>query len=135
MGRRRIRTGVAAMGVAVVVAIGAAIAGSPDTPSLETLLKADLERVEGTEVVVSRVTLPPSTTLPRHWHPGEEFAYVVEGSVTLWQEGREDIVARAGDAVRIPLKQVHTAITKDEGATILVFRVHEKGKPERYPVE
>jgi quercetin dioxygenase-like cupin family protein len=119
----------------VVVVIGAAIAGSPDAPSLETLLKADLERVEGTEVVVSRVTLPPRTTLPRHWHPGEEFAYVVEGSVTLWQEGREDIVARAGDAVRIPLKQVHTAITKDEGATILVFRVHEKGKPERYPVE
>ena len=91
MGRARIRPGVAAVGMTVVVVIGAAIAGSPDAPSLETLLKADLERVEGTEVVVSRVTLPPRTTLPRHWHPGEEFAYVVEGSVTLWQEGREEL--------------------------------------------
>lgn len=102
---------------------------------LETLMKAVLEGVDGTEVIVSRVTLPPNTSLPKHWHPGEEFAYVLEGSATLWQEGKEDIVCKAGDAVKVPLKQVHTAITKDVGATFLVFRVHEQGKPERVPVE
>jgi hypothetical protein len=37
--------------------------------------------------------------------------------------------------LKVPLKQVHTAITTEEGATILVFRVHELGKPERVPVE
>lgn len=104
-------------------------------PRLETLLQAVLEGVPGTEVIVSRVTMPPNTTLPKHWHPGEEFAYVLEGSVTLWQKGKEDIVAGPGDALKVPLKQVHTAITKDEGATILVFRVHEQGKPERVPVD
>ena len=104
-------------------------------PNLETLLKAVLEGVDGTEVIVSRVTIPPNTSLPKHWHPGEEFAYVIEGSVTLWQEGKDDLVGKQGDVVKIPLKQVHTAVTKDEGATILVFRVHEQGQPERYPVE
>lgn len=99
------------------------------------MLKATLEGVDGTEVIVSRVTMPPNTTLPRHWHPGEEFGYVLDGSVTLWQEGKEDILCSRGDVVMIPLKQVHTAITGDEGVSILVFRVHEQGEPERVPVE
>jgi quercetin dioxygenase-like cupin family protein len=116
--------------------------GSPDDkstgtpgPVLETLLKSVLEGVSSTEVIVSRVTIPPNTSLPKHWHPGEEFAYVLEGSATLWQKGKDDIVCNQGDVIKVPLKQVHTAITKDEGVTILVFRVHEKGKPERVPVE
>ena len=102
---------------------------------LETLLKAVLEGVDGTEVIVSRVTIPPNTSLPKHWHPGEEFAYILEGSVTLWQKGKDDIVGKPGDVLKVSLRQVHTAITKDEGATILVFRVHEQGQPERVSVE
>ena len=102
---------------------------------LETLLKTRLEGFDGGEIIVSRVSLPPHTSLPKHWHPGEEFAYVLEGSVTLWQDGKEDILCKAGDVVKVPLEQVHTAVTQDEGAVILVFRVHEAGKPERVPVE
>ena len=104
-------------------------------PVLENLLRSLLEGVEGTEVIVSRVSIPPNTSLPKHWHPGEEFAYVLDGSLILWQEGKEDIVAKQGDVAKVPLKQVHTAITKDEAATVLVFRVHEKGQPERILVE
>ena len=51
------------------------------------------------------------------------------------QEGKADIVMKAGEAIKIPLKQVHTAITGSEGVTALVFRVHEKGQPERVPAE
>ena len=58
---------------------------------LENLLRSQLAGAEGIEVIVSRVTIPPNTSLPRHWHPGEEFAYVLEGTVTLWQKGKEDI--------------------------------------------
>lgn len=104
-------------------------------PKLESLLRAVLEGVDGTEVIVSRVTLPPNSSLPKHWHPGEEFAYVLEGSVTLWQKGEEDLVGKAGDVMKVPLKKIHTAVTKDEGATILVFRVHEQGQPERIPAD
>ena len=104
-------------------------------PKLENLLRANLEGFKGGEVIVSRVTMPPHTSLPKHWHPGEEFGYVLEGTVTLWQEGKDDIIAKPGDVVKVPLKQVHTAITTDVGATILVFRVHEEGKPERVLVD
>jgi len=110
-------------------------AETPSGPKLENLMRAQLEVLAGGEIIVSRVTIPPHTSLPKHWHPGEEFAYILEGSCYLWQDGKEDLLGQAGDVLKVPLKQVHTAVTKDEGATILVFRVHETGKPERVMVE
>ena len=104
-------------------------------PDLVTLLAGQLERVEGTEFVVSRVKIPPNMSLPKHWHPGEEFVYVIEGKVTLWQDGKEELVFTAGDAAKVPLKQIHTAITGEEGVDLIVFRVHETGKPERVLVD
>jgi quercetin dioxygenase-like cupin family protein len=104
-------------------------------PKLESLLKAKLEGVSGTEVVISKVQIPANTSLPKHWHPGEEFAYVIKGNVTLWQKGKEDRLISEGEAVKVSLKQIHTAKTGNEGVTLLVFRVHEEGKPERVMVE
>jgi len=103
--------------------------------TVERLLSSQLEGAEGFDVIVSRVTMPPNTSLPKHWHPGEEFAYVLEGSSILRRDGMADQTAGPGDVVHIPMQQVHTAVTTDEGATILVFRVHEHGKPERVLVE
>jgi quercetin dioxygenase-like cupin family protein len=145
--KRRIAAGIviAACGLAVVGFTRGSLAHEsqsetaakepPPGLKLETLLSAALDGVDGTEVIVSRVTIPPHTSLPKHWHPGEEFAYVVEGSATLWQDGKEDIVGHAGDVLMVPLKQVHTAITADEGAMIIVFRVHEQDKPERVLID
>ena len=112
---------------------------SPDTterptPPLNNVLHAELASAPGLEVIVSVVELPPHTTLPKHLHPGEEFAYVMEGSMVLWQEGKPDRALKAGDAGGVPLRQVHTTKTGAEGAKLLVFRVHAKGEPERIPV-
>jgi quercetin dioxygenase-like cupin family protein len=109
--------------------------GGGKKPKIETLLSAELEGVAGTEVIMSRVEIPPNKSLPKHWHPGEEFAYVLEGSVTLWQKGQPETIISAGQAGKVPLKQIHTAMTGDEGVTLLVFRVHEKGQPERVPAQ
>jgi quercetin dioxygenase-like cupin family protein len=103
--------------------------------SFKDVLTSQLEGVENTEVVVSVTTIPPHTTLPKHWHPGEEFAYVLEGSFVLWQEGKPDEIYKKGGVGKVPLKQVHTVSTKEQGATILVFRVHELGQPGRILVD
>jgi quercetin dioxygenase-like cupin family protein len=108
---------------------------TPSTPMLETLLTAQLDGAEGTEVIVSRVEIPPNTNLPKHWHPGEEFAYVLEGLAILRRDGKADLAISKGEVVKISLKEIHTAVTTDQGATILVFRVHEHGKPERVLVD
>jgi len=102
---------------------------------LENLMKATLEGVAEIEVVVSKVEIPPNKSLPKHWHPGEEFAYVLNGSVTLWQKGKADITIKQGEVAKVPLKQIHTAVTGSDGVSLLVFRVHELGKPERVNAE
>ncbi|WP_119009235.1 cupin domain-containing protein [Vibrio superstes] len=111
------------------------IGAASEKVKLENLLLAELHGSPGTEVIISKVYIPPNTSLPKHWHPGEEFAYILSGSVTLWQEGKEDIVINEGEVAQVPFQQVHTAITGDSGASIIVFRVHEKGKPQRVKVD
>jgi quercetin dioxygenase-like cupin family protein len=84
------------------------------------------------EVIVSLVELPPHTTMDRHWHPGEEFHYYLEGKVTIAIDGQPPIVGTPGGVGYVPYQRLHTAITEDEGAKFLVFRVHTAGKPVRY---
>lgn len=99
--------------------------------SNEVLLKSKLDRISDTEVIVSRVIVPPSTTLPTHWHPGEEFAYVVSGSVSLSLAGEEALVLEVNELGKVPLKKIHSATAGSDGVELIVFRVHEIGQPER----
>ena len=101
----------------------------------ENLLRESIAGVEGKEIIVSRVSFPPHTELPWHWHPGEEFFYVIEGSVTLKRRGEPDLLATQGDAQKIAPQIIHTGSTGEEGAELVIFRVHAEGEPERYLVD
>ena len=101
----------------------------------ENLLREPILGVEGKEIIVSRVSFPPHTVLPWHWHPGEEFFYVIEGSVTLKRRGEPDLPAGAGDAQNIAVRVIHTGSTGEQGAELVIFRVHAAGEPERYLVD
>ena len=98
---------------------------------LQTLMKQTLALAENVEVVVSQVEIPRNITLPLHFHPGEEFAYIIEGSGTISMEGEEDIIVKGGDIGMIPFKHHHQFTASEEGTKMVVFRVHEKGQPER----
>ncbi len=111
------------------------LAGTVQGLKIDNLMTSQLELVEGTEVVVSHVEIPANTTLPKHWHPGEEFVYVLEGSEVLWLKDKPDVHLKKGDVFKVPLRQIHTATTGKEGVTVLVFRVHEIGQPVRVNVE
>lgn len=123
--------------VCVALAVGVAWAGEP-IPSgdlaVVTLMKRALERdfTPDREVLVDLVEIPPNTTLDRHWHPGEEFHYYLEGEVEIAIDGEASIKGTPGTVGHVPYRKLHTAITGDEGAKILVFRVHSKGEPVRY---
>ena len=101
----------------------------------ENLLRESIAGVEGKEIIVSRVSFPPYTELPWHWHPGEEFFYVIEGSITLKRRGETDLLTGAGDAQNIAAQVIHTGSTGEQGAELVIFRVHTAGEPERYLVD
>lgn len=99
--------------------------------TIKSLLRAELEVVEGIEVIVSMVEIQPGLTLPQHRHPGEEFIYILEGSGSIWLEDEGSIELTPRHIYKVPYEQVHSAMTGENYVKAIVFRVHRKGEPER----
>ncbi len=99
------------------------------------LLKTQLEIWEDGEIIISYVEAPAGYELKKHYHPGEEFGYVIEGSGTAWFEDMPEVVVNKGEIVKIPLEAVHTMIPGPDGIIALIFRIHKKGEPLRINVE
>lgn len=104
-------------------------------PGSNEMLRARTAMAEGVEVIISDVIIPPNSRLARHYHPGEEFIYVIEGEVVHVEEGKPDRIIRAGETVVIAPKVIHAPYTTDQAARAIVFRVHVDGQPERILVE
>ena len=102
---------------------------------IDNLLRDTLALREGVEVIMSYLEMPKETTLPTHYHPGEEYVYMLHGSGELSLKDQSKVIVKSGDVVKVPLKQVHSFSTLDEGAKAVVFRVHEKGQPDRILIE
>lgn len=95
------------------------------------LLNAPITGVPGHDMLMTRVEIAANTVLPMHYHPNEEYLYIIEGQAYLRIEGREDQLLSAGEAVVIPAGVLHTAVTTGSTATALTTRVHPKGQPVR----
>ncbi len=126
--------------VALVSACAAGHAHDAATPHFHSLppgsnemLRAPIQAAPGLEVIVSDVIIPAGAAVPRHYHPGEEFVYVIEGSAIHREEGRDDLVLQAGDTYAIAPQAVHSPVGGPDGARAIVFRVHVAGQPERVP--
>lgn len=86
----------------------------------------------GREILVDLVEIPPNSQLDRHWHPGEEFHYYLDGDPEITIEGKGTMRPALGTVGHVPFETLHRAAAGKAGARILVFRVHAKGKPWRY---
>ena len=93
------------------------------------LLRHDLS-VPGREIVQVRVDFAPGVAFGKHSHPGEEIAYVLEGSLEYQLEGKPPVTLKAGEALFIPAGTVHAAknVGQGNGAELATYIV-EKGKP------
>lgn len=100
-------------------------------PGSNEMLRAPITGVDGIEVLISDVVIPAGATVPSHYHPGEEFVYVIEGSAIHVEEGKEDQLFEAGQAFVIPPEAIHAPRGGSDGARAIVFRVHKEGLPER----
>jgi len=101
------------------------------------LLKQTLasEIAPNADAIISYVELPPHGIVPPHWHPGEDFPYMIEGSGTLLFKDGSSLECKIGQAAHVPLKKIHWFKAGPQGAKALVFRVHPKGKAIRYAAE
>ena len=86
--------------------------------------------VPGREVIQVRVDFDPGVAFGQHSHPGEEIAYVLEGTLEYQLEGEPPVTLEAGEALFIPAGTIHAAKNVGTGnAAELATYIVEKGKP------
>ena len=100
-------------------------------PGSNEMLRAILAEDPNLEVIISDVIIPPGGQVARHYHPGQEFLYLIEGTAVHVEEGQPDRPLKAGDTYVIPPQAIHSPRGGPNGARAIVFRVHVKGQPER----
>jgi quercetin dioxygenase-like cupin family protein len=98
------------------------------------LTRTDLQQhdlsVPGREVIQNRVDIAPEAPPIRHWHPGEEIIYVLEGTLEYEIDGQSPTRVSAGEALMVPAEAVHAVRNVGDGnATELATYIVEKGKP------
>ena len=120
--------------VAVAVFVGAAgiqALNAQQAPAVKRsiLLKQD-STVPGREVVMAMVELPPGSQEGRHTHPAEAYVFVLEGTITLENEGQPTATLKAGDVFFVAPGKIHQAINNGKAtAKLAAVFVVEKGKP------
>jgi quercetin dioxygenase-like cupin family protein len=103
-------------------------------PGSNEVLRSKVRVADNLEVIISNVFIPPGAVVPRHYHPGEEFLYVLRGSAVQVEEGQADRELKAGDAYVIPPEAIHAPYGGPDGGHAIVFRLHVEGQEERYLV-
>jgi len=101
-----------------------------DKPSMKEVLRADLS-APGHEVVQSYIVIPTGAASGgKHTHPGEEIAFVIEGSLRVEIDGEPPVVKNAGESIIVPAGRIHFASNAGSGTVRAVATwVVEKGKP------
>ena len=118
----------AALGIVGIRIVAAQQAG---TESRKVLLTNDLVGIEGYEVRMWRTDVPPGAVAAKHYHPGTECIYVLEGGLILDKPGAETVNLKAGDAHCVPPKIVlwPRNASNTEPYKSLVVMIAPKGQP------
>jgi quercetin dioxygenase-like cupin family protein len=138
-------TGVAGLTAGAILAQSNApgpAASSEDEPIKRTVLfRGDLEGAPGKEIVVFVADLAPGAVGAKHYHPGPEFFYVLEGTLAHEPEGAPDGASahmmKTGAFGSNPNRAIHLIRNPSttERARAIDFLVAEKGQPIVIPVK
>jgi quercetin dioxygenase-like cupin family protein len=127
------------MKTALIILFAMLIAGSVLVLDVSRAQQTGIRRTElvrhdlsapGREAVQVRVDFDPGAAFGKHSHPGEEIAYVMEGTLEYQVEGKPPVTLKAGEVLFIPAGTIHAAKNVGKGnGTELATYIVEKGKP------
>jgi len=125
---------------AAIVIVGSSLAVYIAQAQQGGIKRTDLQRhdlsARGREVIQVRVELAPGVAFGKHWHPGEEIIYMIEGSLQYQIEDKPPVTLKAGEVLFVPARTVHAArnVGSVPGAELATYIV-EKGEPLLVPVK
>ena len=131
--------------LAIALAVGAAFGGvgvhilsaQQPTETRTALLTSDLKGIAGHEVRMWRTDIPPGVVGAKHYHPGTECIYVLEGALDLEKVGETTVRLKAGEAHCVPPKTVLIPRNASNTAPYksLVVMIAPKGQPLAVPMK
>ncbi|MGE0339681.1 MAG: cupin domain-containing protein [Xanthobacteraceae bacterium] len=121
--------------VAIAVTGGYATAQGPAGITIKNVLRDDLKGLTNQETIMQYLDIAPNAVVPWHTHPdGHEISFVVEGELTLEEDGKGKRKVSTGEGFHIQPGSPHTAVnTGSTTAKVLVVRLNEKGKAVAVP--
>ena len=101
------------------------------------LSKTDLAVAPGMEAIVLTVDGAPGLIGKKHYHPGDEFIYIAEGTLTLDVAEKGELTLKKGETLHIPSRVVHQAVNPSPDAPFkaITFGIFEKGQPDTTVVD
>lgn len=130
-----------AVGVAVGI-VAERVFGAQQGLTRTPILTKDLEGLPGKEGTMFIAQYTPGARSGKHYHPGHEFIYVIEGHGVMEEAGKPPVEMKPGVGLYFlsdPHKPtyVHEArnLSNTEGMKLLVVLVTDKGQPLAYPVK
>jgi quercetin dioxygenase-like cupin family protein len=125
---------IASCGIAACSTPGAPIRTYQPAVGSNEVLSGPIAAAPGHSLVVGDLVMPAGGTIPRHYHAGEEFLYVMGGSAVVSRPGVPDITLTAGQGIRIPPGTVHWGSAGPEGVRAISSWVKVDAQPLRTPV-
>jgi quercetin dioxygenase-like cupin family protein len=125
-----------AIGIALGVAGNHVLHAQQEPIKRTVLVRSDLEGIEGKEAVLFLAELAPGAVGGKHYHPGTELFYALDGAFTHEPEGKPSVTLNAGQAGINPNKGVHYIrnASMTEPARVLGCLIADKGQPMTVPV-
>jgi quercetin dioxygenase-like cupin family protein len=106
------------------------------------LMKKDLEADPKKEVTVFIAEYKPGAKSGKHYHPGQEFIYVLEGQGVMEEVGKPPVEMKPGmllyfqsDPANPAYVHEATNLNKTAGMKLIVTLITEKGQPLAYPLK
>ena len=121
-----------ARAISVVAVVGmAGILNAQPAPAVKrtVVMKQDMS-LPDREGVMALVEIPPGGAEGKHTHNAEVFAFVLEGTIVLENEGFPNATLKAGDVFHVAPGKIHQGINNGTTtAKLAAVFVAEKGKP------
>ncbi len=130
-----------AVGIGMGVATTRVLSAQGERITRTEILTTDLAGLEGKEGHMWVVMIPPGQATGKHYHPGYEFIYTIEGTGVMQEKGKPDVPIKAGVSFYLrsssdKAEYVHEA--KNTGTSpikFLVVLISDKGQPFVKPVK
>jgi len=139
--RKAILTAVLALGAGMTVLLSGHVSAQEGL-TRTVLMKKDLEADPKKEVTVFIAEYKPGAKSGKHYHPGQEFIYVLEGEGVMEEVGKPPVPMKPGvllyfqsDPKNPAYVHEATNLSKTAGMKLVVTLITEKGQPLAYPLK